>query len=60
MRFGIDGTVGIFGLDLRQRRGDDEQAVWTFAHAPQPIDKDGAIGGERSNQVSEIFSLDDA
>ena len=34
--------------------------MWTLAHAPQPVDEDGAIRGERADQVSEIFSLDDA
>src|SRR5437588_2121194 len=40
---GIGGAVGIFGLDLGQRSGDDEQAVRTIAHAPQAIDEYGTV-----------------
>src|ERR1700693_4722756 len=56
---GIGGAVGIFGFDLGQRRGDNEQAVGKFAHAAQAVDEDCAVGGEGLNQVGEIFALDD-
>ena len=57
---GIRGAVGIFRLDLGQRRGDHEQAVRALAHAAQAVDEDFAIGGEGLNEVGEVFAFDDA
>ena len=52
--------VRVGRLDLAKYGGDHEQPVWVGNHATEPINKHETFGGERANQIVEVFSLNNA
>src|SRR5579871_6624897 len=57
---GAGSAVRILGLDLRHRRGHDQQTVWRSGYSLQPLHEDAPVRGERLDQVGEVLAFDDA